>query len=40
MSVYPEFVPNQNREGIATDGGDVRTDGGEPAADAEVTADE
>jgi Amt family ammonium transporter len=40
VSVYPEFVPNQNREGIATDGGDVRTDGGDPAADTEVNADE
>jgi Amt family ammonium transporter len=43
VSVYPEFVPNQNRDSIATDGsGKVRTDGGSatPAADTEVTTDE
>ena len=42
VDVYPEFVPNQNRDSaVATDGGgEVRTDGGDPAADAEVTDDE
>jgi len=28
VSVYPEFVPDERRESIATDGGDLRTDGG------------
>jgi Amt family ammonium transporter len=41
VSVYPEFVPTQSRDStVATDGGDVRTDGGEPVADTEVNADE
>ena len=43
VSVYPEFVPNQNRDSIATDGsGEARTDGGSPTptADTEVTTDE
>ena len=42
VDVYPEFVPNQNRDNtVAADGGnDVRTDGGDPVADTEVTDDE
>ncbi|MFB6091917.1 MAG: ammonium transporter [Haloquadratum sp.] len=44
VSVYPEFVPNERREStVATDGGDVRTDGGVPRgddADGEVSDDE
>ena len=42
VDVYPEFVPNQNRENtVAADGGnDVRTDGGTSDADTEVTDDE
>jgi Amt family ammonium transporter len=33
VSVYPEFVPDERRDTIAADGGEVRTDGG---VDAEV----
>ncbi|SDX74410.1 ammonium transporter [Halobellus clavatus] len=41
VAVYPEFVPNETREGtVATDGGDVRTDGGVSVAETEVTDDE
>jgi len=41
VSVYPEFVPNEStREStVATDGGDLRTDGGR-AAEPEVSDDE
>ncbi|MFB6250251.1 MAG: ammonium transporter [Halobellus sp.] len=41
VAVYPEFVPNETREGtVATDGGDVRTDGGVSVAETEVNDDE
>jgi Amt family ammonium transporter len=48
VSVYPEFVPDNRREGgvaadggsVRTDGGNVRTDGGVPADDTEVIDDE
>ncbi|MFA1609776.1 ammonium transporter [Halobellus rubicundus] len=41
VSVYPEFVPNETRDStVATDGGDVRTDGGVPVAETEVNDNE
>jgi Amt family ammonium transporter len=41
VAVYPEFVPNERREStVATDGGDIRTDGGADVSETEVSDDE